>query len=1039
MATDKKNSKLFFLVLFYLLVIEGVYAQNVVEGTITGEDGLTIPGVNIKIKETNQGTVSDFDGKYQITIPNENAVLVYSFVGYKTQEIQVGNQTTININLLIEEKALKEVEVVAIGYGAKVKKKDLTGSVGSVHGDELTKSKATSFMEAMQGRASGVQIVSQSGEPGAGVNINIRGKNSLSMNSQPLYVVDGVQVEVNDGEVASGDFGSTQSYNPLSAINPNDILSVEILKDASATAIYGSRGANGVIIITTKKGQDGKFKINLDISHGVANASKKLNVLDGNTYAAMRFERDPNSELYGEEIDGVRVPRIFPDSMMVNWQDEAFVQAHIQNYNLSFNGGGKGFNYSSSFSYLEQQGIIKGTGYDRFTGRINVHQKANKWVQLGGNLNFSNSNNNGAALNGGNGNFNGITQSIVVFNPILIDPSLDLDSYETGGLTSPYTMLTDAYKNVEMNRILATAYMQLNFTKKFRLRTTVGTNRVLSESREFYGKNTSWGRAANGKGIIRNNNGATTFLRNILSYSNNFKRKHKISAQAAWDVEQYEFKSNLIKTSGYVNEVVGVDDLGFAQNVETPYSTRQVNTRMSGLGMLNYTFKNKYLFTFSYRADGSSKFRNNKWGFFPSAAFAWQLGEEHFMKGLDKVISTAKFRFSTGTTGNDRIPTDVAYSYASSADYGNGGTIDKGFAPLYESSSDLKWETTWQHDIGVDFGFLKDRINLTADIYYKRTSDLLLYANVTGVSGQAKQWQNVGAVENKGLELSLNTINLDQQKFQWSSSINITFNQNKILDLGGVDEMPFTIPGGYMTDLGRLVVGESIGTAYGYAFDGIYQSEDFNADGSLKEGVVRMAGRNVQPGDFKYKDLDGDGIVDSDNDKTVISQSVPQHFGGFSNTFKYGGFDLNILFRWSYGNQIYNAGRFRYEGGLGVQQINNVTQEYWDNRWTEEHPSNSYGKLANAGAKDVSSYYVEDASFIRLQNISLGYTFSGKLLNSINVENIRVYCVADNLFVWTPYSGYDPELSFNNPVMTGLDRIGYPRATTMTLGLNVNL
>ncbi|NME71813.1 SusC/RagA family TonB-linked outer membrane protein [Flammeovirga aprica] len=1039
MKTNNNAKKLFLFILFYLCITEFATAQNPVFGIIKGGDGLPIPGVNIKIKGTAQGTVSDFEGKYKINSTEKNTVLIYSFIGFKTQEILVGNQTTINVSMQTEDMALKEVEVVAIGYGAKVKKKDLTGAVGSVHGEELTKSKATSFMEAMQGRASGVQIVSQSGEPGAGVNITIRGKNSLSMNSQPLYVVDGVQIEVNEGEVASGEFGSTQSYNPLSAINPNDILSVETLKDASATAIYGSRGANGVIIITTKKGQDGRFNINFDVSHGIANASNRLNVLDGNTYATMRFERDPNSTLYGEEIEGIRVPRIFPDSMMVNWQDEAFVQAHIQNYNISFNGGGKGFNYSSSFSYLDQQGIIRGTGYDRITGRININQNANKFVQLGGNLNFSNSNNNGAALNGGNGNFNGITQAIVSFNPILIDPSLDPDSYETGGLTSPYTMLTDAYKNVEMNRLLGTAYMQLNFTKKLRLRATVGTNRVLSESREFYGKNTSWGRAANGKGIIRNNNAASTFIRNILTYNNQFRRKHKIHAQAAFDAEKYEFKSSLIKTSGYVNEVVGVDDLGFAQNVETPSSNRQVNTRMSALGRLNYSFKNKYLFTFSYRADGSSKFNNNKWGYFPSAAIAWQLGEEKFMKGMENVVSTAKFRISTGATGNDRIPTDVAYSYASSADYGNGGTIDKGFAPLYTSFSGLKWETTWQHNIGVDFGFLEDRVNITADVYYKKTTDLLLYASVTGVSGQAKQWQNIGAVENKGLELALNTINIDKKNFQWSSNINITFNQNKILDLGGIEEIPFIIPGGYMTDLGRLVVGEAIGIAYGYVFEGIYQTEDFNSDGSLKEGVVSMAGRNVQPGDFKYRDLDGDGVVDSSNDKTIISQSLPQHFGGFSNTFKYKGFDMSILFRWSYGNDIYNAGRFRYEGGLGVQHINNVTQEFWENRWTEENPSNSYGRLSNAGAKDISSYYVEDASFLRLQNISLGYTFSGNLLDRINVEDVRVYGVADNLFVWTNYSGYDPEVSFNNPVMTGLDRIGYPRATTLTLGLNVNL
>ncbi len=1046
-----------FLICILLFSVQKGTAQNSITGTVKDSNGLPLPGASIVVKNSKNGATADFDGKYSIKVSENGAVLVYSYIGMQSQEIVVVNQKNIDVVLLEQKNQLDEV--VVVGYGQKVKKSDLTGSVSSVKKDAFEQAQKLSVLEGMQGRLSGVQITSESGQPGSGMNIVIRGGNSINSDNQPLYVIDGIQIEVRNSEISSGQFANSSTLSPLASINPNDIESVEILKDASATAIYGSRGANGVVVVTTKQGKEGVSLITFNHTIGIANATKKLDVLDGNQYSAMRFTLDPANPLYGIDTnsDGILdQPIIFPDSQIVNWQNEALRTGISKNYNFSISGGTEKYDYSASFSYLNNEAIIVGTGFDRYTASLTVNQRVKKYLSTGASINFSQTTNSGAAINGGNGDFNGIIQSAILFNPILI-PAEDQDIGEFGILTSPYTMLTDAYKNSGFNRILASTYAELKFSNDLNFRATVGGNITGSKSKEFYGKATSWGRLDNGKGIISDVKSDLFFSRNILNYRKNFNNNHRLNFVAAFEFEKYNQESFSISTSGYLDETTGINDISKALVIDTPQSFFVGSNRMSYLSRVNYTLKNKYLFTASYRADGTSKFKNNKWGYFPSAAFAWKINNEKFMKKFSAITET-KFRLSAGITGNDRIPIGVAYDQATGTDYASGGSLIKGISPTYIADQNLTWETTTQYDMGLDLGFLKNRISATFDVYYKKTNDLLFNADVRPSSGQGNRWINIGELENKGIEFSLNSTNIKVGKFRWETNLNFTMNENKILSLGNVQQVPISVGGSHLRDVAVLQVGQSIGTGYGFVYDGVYQISDFSSVVDLRNnpvelknidvnnlgnyvftlapGVTSIGGRTVRVGDFKYKDLNGDGKVDLANDRTIISQSNPKHFGGITNLFAYDKFEFSFLFRWSYGNEVINGSRVNTEAGDQTQF--NLTKEYWFNRWTPNNPTNVYGSIANNGAKDVSSYYVEDASYVRLQNINLSYSLPSGLLKKYHISQMKLFAVVDNLKVWTKYSGIDPEVNFNNPSIAGLDRLVYPRATTVTIGLNVN-
>ncbi|MFV0469353.1 MAG: SusC/RagA family TonB-linked outer membrane protein [Dysgonomonas sp.] len=1026
-------------------------AQIKVTGIVTsGEDKEPLIGVIIQDEANKIGTTTDIDGKFSITVPNESSVLNFSYLGMAPQKIIVGKQR--NLTVIMTSSKTNLDELVVVGYGV-MRRKDLTGSLSSVKGDELSKTKTTSFLEAMQGKMSGVQVTSSSGEPGAGVNITIRGGNSINAGTQPLYVIDGIQIDANSNEVATSSYTSTQTTsNPLAGINPSDILSLEVLKDASATAIYGSRGANGVIIITTKSGGGGeKTDIDLDVYWGLSSASKYIDVLQGQDYADYRFAVNPNGG-YGQTVNGELQPLNFASLGVEssNWQKKVLRDALTQSYNLSITSGGKSqTKLAASFGYLNQQGIIIKNLFERYNARMRADTEINTKLSLGGNINFSHQIASGAVTSSGGNSYNGLIQSFVLFRPFAGNESIDeSDPANNGGITNPVDFLNNSYKNVPTTRTMIDGYVQYKILDELIFRSNGGGMLLRSKSEEWYPSSTSWGYTPNGLAVSTSTDVSSWQNSNTMTFAKLFNKIHYLNIMVGFEVSKYIYASQYVRAEGFMNQsYMGIFDLGSASTYpEQINSTKESQTRESEFGRVNYSLQDKYLFTSTLRRDGSSKFgENNKYAYFPSLALAWKIHNEKFMS-KQKLINELKYRISYGVTGNDRIPAyrslsrmDKAY-YPGATVSESGTTYDSNFglAPSESYNPNLKWESTRQYNTGLDLQMFKGRLTLGLDLYYKQTFDMLLHADVPSQSGSYKQWQNLGQVDNKGIELTLGGKIIEKGDFSWSANMNFNKNKNKVISLGSVDYVSVTVAGGHITEVGRLIVGQPIGTGWGYVFDGVYQKDDFTDDTytTLKPGIPSFDKQQVKPGDLKFKNLDGDAEnkITPEGDKTIISNSEPKHFGGFGNNFNYKNFDATVFFQWSYGNEIMNIGRYRYEGYISYY---NVTEDYYRNRWTETNPSNKYARIQGGGTTESSSYYVEDGSYLRLKNMVIGYTLPTNVARKLGIKNLRVYLSADNILTFTKYTGYDPEVSSNNPLLSGLDYTSYPRSRTFILGANI--
>lgn len=1008
--------------------------RRVITGRVTGTDGLPLQGASIMVKGSSSAVTADAQGMYKITVAETDKTLVISFTGYATIEKAIGNEKVINISLTSLSKSLDEV--IVIGYGTQ-KKSDLTGSVGSIKAEELQKTKSASFLEAMQGRLAGVQITSASGEPGAAVNINIRGANSINAGTTPLYVIDGVQIDANNSEMA----GFSTVSNPLSSINPADIESMEILKDASATAIFGSRGANGVIIITTKGGKENSA-LELDTYWGIASPSKKLSLLNGQEYASYRYLIEPSNSLWGEDTNGDGIndkPRDYSNEPWHDWQKEVLRPALLQNYNVFYSGGNAKTKFATSLGYFRQEGIVKKNRYDRYSANLKIDHTASEKFKIGTSVNVSYVMNTGAASSGAQTlTYTGVVQSLVMYKPVNVaeegQSTLDPDAM---GLSNPLDFVNFSYKQTPLTRLVGNVYGDYSFTKELVLRVSGGGVLTSSENGEFYPNSTSWGYSRNGLAVLNSSNTTNWFNTNTLTYTKRFK-SHSINAMLGFETNSYMAKTFSMRAEGFdIQTTNGVDNIHQGKVLtQIPTTNKSLNTRVSEFGRINYSYKSRYMATATLRRDGSSKFgARNKYAWFPSGALAWNISKEPFMKNVS-AVKNLKLRTSFGVTGNDRIPAYQALAVGTTTYYSGVQTSELGIAITSIANPALKWETTYQYDAGLDMELLKGRVSLTADVYRKETKDMLLNADVSGQTGFYKQWQNIGRVDNTGLELAINTVNINTKKFSWNTAFNITFNRNKVRSLGGVDFLSIRISDQIM-DVGRVITGQPIGTGYGYVFDGIYQTSDFVNPSSgvytLKEGVVSRSGIAVKPGDFKFKDLSGDNVVDNVNDMQVISNSNPRHYGGLNNSFKYGDFDLSVFLLWSKGNDIMNIGRYRLE----AYQSSNLSTDYWYNRWTTTNPGNTHPGLVANGRFESSSYYVEDGSFLRLKNVSLGYNLPFAASRKIGIKNLRVYFTAENLITWTKYSGFDPEIASNYSLLPGLESISYPRARTFTLGLNV--
>ena len=1027
------------------------FAQISVTGKVVDKDNKeTLIGVSVYELGTSTGVITDMDGRFTLKVRSENSVLVFSYVGMESYSVKVGKVRNFNVALSPLNKQLEEL--VIIGYGS-VRKNDVTGSLSSIKSDELQKTKTTSFMEAMQGKMTGVQVTSSSGEPGSGVNITIRGGNSINAGSSPLYVIDGLQIDVNNNEVATSNYTSLNSKsNPLASINPSDILSIEVLKDASATAIYGSRGANGVILITTKSGGGEKTTVELDTYSGLSYANKYIDVLQGQDYADYRFASNPSGE-FGRTVDGTRQAIDFSSlgKESRNWQQEVLRPALTQSYNLSINSGGKaGARLSASFGYYRQEGIIMKNVFERYNGRMKADWDINKKLSFGSNINFSHQKATGASTSSGGNSFNGLIQTMSLYRPYTVnDSEQDAGNPDNGGLSNPVDFMNYSLKEVPTTRIMIDGYSQYKILDGLILRVSAGSMISKSKSEEWYPSNTSWGYTPNGLAVLTNTDVNSWQTSNTLTYAKSFKGGNYLNAMIGFELSEYYYANLFTRAEGFLNQSYpGIYDINQAGTYPDKFNTsKEKQSRESEFGRLNYIIKNRYIFTATIRRDGSSKFgANNKYAYFPSGAFAWKVNNESFLKNV-KEINELKLRLSFGTTGNDRIPTYRSLSRMDKAYYpgisvsttGQQGYIaDLGLAPSEISNPNLKWETTYQYNAGVDLKMFAERMTLGVDLYYKQTMDMLLQADVPAQSGSYRQWQNLGQVDNKGLEIALGGTIIKNKNFEWNANINFNMNRNMIVSLGSVKYVPVNVAGGHITEVGRAIVGQPIGTAWGYVFDGIYQKEDFTDDTytTLMPNVPSFAGQAVKPGDIKFKNLDGDAnnVITPEGDKTVISNSQPLHFGGFNNTFSYKGFDASLFLQWSYGNDVMNVGRYRYEGYIPYF---NISKEYWNNRWTTERPSNTYPRIQGAGTTQSSSYYVEDASYLRLKNVVIGYNFPEQIIKKLFLSNLRLYLSADNVFTFTKYTGYDPEVSYWNPLLTGLDYTSYPRARTFIFGLNL--
>jgi TonB-linked SusC/RagA family outer membrane protein len=1012
-----------------------------ITGTVL-EAGQPLPGVTVRVKGTNRGTTTLANGKYSIQAAS-NETLVFAFLGMVTQETVVGDRSTVNVTLQVSSASLGEV--VVIGYGT-VKKPDLTGSVGVVPMDDMMKAPVGTFAEALAGRVAGVKVNASDGQPGGGINIVIRGAGSLTQSTSPLYVIDGFPVENPD---------------PAS-INPEEIESMTILKDASSTAIYGSRAANGVILIQTKRGSVGKPVVNFSSSYGIQEMPKPMEVMSPYEFIKYQTELNPLTATTRAFFAGGKTLEDYKSAAGVNFQDYVLQQGAIQNYNLALRGGTDQTKYSISGSLFDQIGSIINTGLNRYSGRATLDQNISNKIKAGVTVNYSGIKQYGQVINQGavtQGNPTAFALARAwLYRPISPNPNDDLlaDAVDDDALNAsdfrvnPFIDLQNQHSFNITNLVETNGYLSYEINKNLNIQSNAGIRHNKLTLERFYNSKTAQG------GPSPNNvNGVNGSISNLftnsfsnettLNYKKTFKKDHTITGLGLFAIN-----SNNTNTKGYAgrllpNENLGMDGLeeGLAFN---PVSSSSVNTMASYAGRLDYNYKSKYIVTGTFRADGSSKFREH-WGYFPGAALAWNMHKEGFFAKILPGVSTSKIRTSYGSNGNNRV--GDFDTYARLLQSVNGYSFNNG-TPIASNSvssignPDLAWEKVTTIDLGYEIGILKDRVVLEMDLYRKTTENLLLNAILPSSTGFTSAVKNIGKLRNDGLELTLNTVNVQSKNFSWQSNLNISFNKNKVMELTR-GQRSLTSNSDYVSQFNKPLyvaeIGKPAGMMIGFIWEGNYQYSDFDNPSPgvyiLKPSVpTNGAVRNtILPGDIKYKDINGDGIM-NDADLTFIGSGQPIHTGGFSNNFNYKAFSLNVFFQWSYGNDIYNANRLIMEGNSnGWANINQFAS--YSNRWSPENPTNANYRTRGQGPIGFhSSRVVEDGSFIRMKTVSLNYNLPAKLIKTAYLSNLSVNVSAQNLITWTNYSGMDPEVSTRNNTLTpGFDYSSYPKSPTIAFGI----
>jgi TonB-linked SusC/RagA family outer membrane protein len=996
--------------------------QPAVSGTVTDEAGEPLPGVTVVVKGTTQGTVTNADGNYSLTNVPDDATLQFSFVGMKTHEAEVGNQSTINVTMVIDAIGIEEV--VAIGYGTQ-KKGNITSSIASVSVDDLREQPVTGFDQALAGQVAGVQVQQGSGTPGENPIIRIRGTGSITAGNEPLYVVDGFI-----------------GYPDINNINPNDIESINILKDASAAAIYGSRGANGVIIVTTKKGKTGEPRFSANAYYGVQEVAKRFEVLNARQWAELLVEARNNGwmDLGGSPSDPndirpsrYQIPPELSDPSKfgegTDWQDLIFRVAPVQNYDLSISGGTDKMNYYLSGNYYNQKGIIKSSGYKKYSIRLNSEYIIGEKLKAGLNLfptysiqDFVRAEQHWA--------WNGAILGALVMPPV-IEPYKENGSYNSAiqndwGIPSIATPLVALYEEDDKRRktdLLGNTYLELELVKNLKIKTSFGI-KLSNSVRESFRTSLFEGDGRPAPQPPQGSHASAELLNwlseNTLTYNLNIEDDHVFDFLLGYTVQKESFTDSYMSATNFPNDLVQTLNAGVVTEGRT---SKYEWSLISYLGRMNYAYKNKYLLNAAIRRDGSSRFgSNSKFGYFPSLSAGWVLSRESFLENSD-FIYNLKLRGSIGFTGNNSIPNYGSIGLLETDNYILNNQLVNGISPSTFSNQELGWEKTRQFNIGLDMGLFNNRVYFEADYYNSLTTDLLLNVPVPSVSGYTSALQNIGEVKNSGVEFILNTKNVVGD-FKWDTDFNFSANKNEVLALGPAGDP--IIKGDNITQ-----IGSPIGSFYGYIFEGIYNTMD--------EVNSRPHLDSDAPGDPIVKDVNGDGEISS-QDRTIIGDNFPDYTFGITNKFGYENFDLNVLIQGVRGYKVF----FRQFSWLHMTEGRLNTSIELLERWkSPEDPGN--GRIPRADAltddfrRSATTNSIRDAAFLRIRNITLGYNFSSSSMQKLKISSARMYFSVQNAFTFTNYIGYNPEVSdTEDPLEPGKAFGGYPVPRTYTLGLNIN-
>ncbi len=995
--------------------------QQQINGTVQDGSGVPLAGVNVLIEGTTTGTQTDFDGKYTIAASTGDE-LVFSYIGMKTKSVAVGQSN--NINITMEEDAASLDEVVVIGYGTQ-KKSDLTGAVGSVSADELQERPAASLTQSLSGKMPGVSVSINSGRPGGKSNIRIRGNSSVSLSNDPLYVVDGVIL------VSTG---LANNSTPIDYINPNDIASIEVLKDASATAIYGSRGANGVILVSTKRGSQAGGRISYDSYYSLGNLSKKVGVLNSEQFLMIEEVAYQNAEKYdaigfanGKYTDPATKrddPRLFDAEgnplYDTDWQDEVTRAAFTQNHQLSFTGGNEKGSFGAFLGYMNEEGIMKDSWLKRYSGRFVFDANIRDWLKVGGSLSYNNQKERviHASWVGRN-----MIENIPIIPVKYPDGSWASNADYPGmeGGPNPVRVAEEYKRYLRTNTILGNIFANVTLAKGLDLRTSIGVNNVEQKTDEYAGRELSFiGTNTNGYATRASNEYTSWQFENYLTYTKDIAEIHSITGLLGISWQHIDNTGFSAGSENFSDDFFGFDNLGAGSVVRTPSSNAFAYGLNSYFGRINYGLMNKYLLTVTGRVDGSSKFGDtNRYAFFPSAALAWKVSEEDFLKE-SSTISNLKLRASYGVTGNSEIPAYGALSGLGNYAYVVNDVIVNGIGIDRLANPNLKWEKTKQVDAGIELGLFNGRISLEADVYRKLTDDMLLNSPVPTSSGYASVFRNIGSMENKGLEFSLSTKNILNTDFSWETDFNIALNKNEVVALSGGSDIFSS----------RTIIreGEPVGSFFGLVHLGTWGTDEADEAATY----FRL------PGDVKIEDRNNDGVINQ-ADRTIIGKGIPDGYGSLINTFHYKNFELLVDLQFQYGNDVMYITTRPQENRQGI--ANSLSTVL--NGWTPENQDTPIAQWrpVSAGYDNLdTSHMIQDGSFIRGRNLLLGYNFSPEIAEKLRLSRLKIYTSAQNFFVSTKYQGYDPEVQTSDTTF-GQGEVNfdqYPKPRVFMIGLNAS-